>query len=115
MLLGRTVGLLLLAFAVSQSALSQAGTQAGQDHRWPNIDFNVLVVNKSGQPQASLDKSAFHVFENGAERPIESVTAGDAPVSLALLIDTSGSTYGNRDTIRAVATAVIRSLPQEAK
>ena len=110
-LFGMLVGLLLLAFAASESALSQAATQAGQDHHWPNIDFNVLVVDKSGQPQASLDKSAFHVFEDGAERPVESVTAGGAPVSLALLVDTSGSTNGNRDTVRAVATAVIRSLP----
>jgi Ca-activated chloride channel homolog len=107
----KIVGLLSLAFAVSQFALSQAATQAGQYHHWPNIDLNVLVSDKSGHPQASLDKSAFHIFENGAERPIESVTAVDAPISLALLIDTSGSTYGNRDTIRAVATAVIRSLP----
>jgi len=111
MLPGKIVGLLSLALAVSQSALSQAGTEAGQDRRWPIVDLNVLVADKSGQPQVPLDKSAFHVFENGAERPIQSVTSGDAPVSLALLIDTSGSTYGNRDTIRAVATAVIRSLP----
>ena len=111
MLSGKIVGLLSLAFVVSQSALSLAGTQARQDHSWPNIDLNVLVVDKSGQPQVSLDKAAFHVFENGAERPIESVTSGGAPVSLALLIDTSRSTYGNRDTIRAEATAVIRSLP----
>jgi Ca-activated chloride channel family protein len=105
------VGALSLAFAASQPALSQAATQARQDHRWPNIDLNVLVVDKSGQPQSSLNKSAFHVFENGVERPTESVTADDAPVSLALLIDTSGSTYRNRDTMRALATAVIRSLP----
>lgn len=107
---GKLVGLLLLAFASSQSALSQAGPHAAQDQCWPNFDLNVLVVDKSGQPQASLDKSAIHVFENGAERPIESITAVDAAVSLAFLIDTSGSTFGNRDTIRALATAVIRSL-----
>lgn len=110
-LAGKIVGLLSLAFGVSQAALSQVGAPAPQGHRWPNIDLNILVVDKSGQPQAPIDRSAFHLFENGAERPIDSVTAGDVPVSLALLIDTSGSTYGNRNTISAVATAIIRSLP----
>jgi Ca-activated chloride channel homolog len=111
MLAGKIVKLLLVVLAVSQSALSQGGTYADQDHGWPNIDLNVLVADKSGQPLASIDKSALHVFENGAERPIQSVTADDAAVSLALLIDTSGSTYGNRDTIRTIATNVIQSLP----
>ena len=111
MLRKKIVGLLLPALAVSQMALSQPAAQAGQKPHWPKVDLNVVVVDKSGQPQGSLDKSAFHVFENGTERPIDSVAAGDAPISLALLIDTSGSTYGNRDTVAAVATAVIRSLP----
>lgn len=105
------VVLLLLALAVSQSALGQAGAQSGENHHWPAIVLNVVVVDKSGQPQAPLDKASFHVFDNGAERPVELATAGDAPVSLALLIDCSGSTYGNRDTVSGVATALIRSLP----
>lgn len=106
------VVLLWLALAVNRPALGQAPTPTGQDRGWPKIDLNVLVVDKSGQPQAPLDRSAFHVFENGAERPIESVTAGDAPVSPALLIDISGSTYGNRDTVGSAVTAIIRALPQ---
>lgn len=69
------------------------------------------MVDKSGQPQAPLDKSAFHVLENDVERPIAAVVAGDMPVSLAFIIDTSGSTYGNRDTVASVVTAAIRTLP----
>lgn len=69
------------------------------------------MVDKSGQPQAPLGKSAFHVFDNGEERPVESPITVDAPVSLAFLIDTSGSTVGNRDTVTSMATAVIQALP----
>jgi VWFA-related protein len=111
MLRKKTVAFLLLAFAMNRFALGQADMQAGKDPHWPKVDVNVLIVNKSGQAQAALDKSAFHVLEDGVERPIESITADDAPISLAFLIDTSGSTYGNRETIVGVVTAVIKSLP----
>ncbi len=120
MLRKQSVALLLLALGVGRPALAQAGTQGGQDHSWPKLDLNVLVVDKTGQPQALIDKSAFHVFENGAERPIESIIAGDTPVSLAFLIDTSGSMYDKQATnaghdrraaIAALVTDIIRALP----
>jgi len=53
----------------------------------------------------------FRDFENSAERPIESVTAGGASVSFAFLIRTSGSTFGNRDPGAGMVPAVILALP----
>ncbi len=114
-LAGKIVGLLSLAFGVSQTALSQVGTLAPQGHRWPNIDLNVLVVDKSGQPQAPSTESAIHSLKTDRSVHLKRSPRGDVPVSLALLIDTSGSTYGNRNTIRAVATAVIGSLPPKSE
>lgn len=111
MLRNGIVVFVFLALAVTRPAFGQASTQSDQNHRWPKVDLNVLVVDKSGQPQASLDKSAFHVFENGAERPVELAIGGNAPISLALLIDTSRSTDGNQATVAGVATALIRALP----
>jgi Ca-activated chloride channel family protein len=111
MLRKETVAFLSLALGMNQFALGQADTQAVKDLHWPKVDLNVLVVDKSGQPPAPLDKSAIHVFEDGVERPIESMTSDDLQVSLALLIDTSGSTYGDRKTIVGVVTAVIKFLP----
>jgi len=111
MLRNQIVALLSLAITLSRPSFGQASMQAAELHSWPHVSLNVLVVNKSDEPQAPLDKDAFHILEDGAERPIESVIPGEAPVSLALLIDTSGSTYGNHVATLGVATAVVRALP----
>jgi VWFA-related protein len=111
MLRKEILALLLLAFAQRNPALAQAGTQDEQFARWPEVHLNVLVIDKSDQPQVALDKSAFHVFEDAIERPLESIIARDAPVSLALLIDTSHSMLDSRAILTEVVTAVTRAMP----
>ena len=111
MILKEISAFLLLIFAQRSLLIAQTSAQAGQIPRWPEINLNALVVDKSGQPQVPLDKSTLRVYEDGVERPLKSITAGDAPVSLALLIDTSGSMREKRASVAEVAAAIIRAMP----
>jgi len=115
MLGSRVALLLLLTYAGGNTAFGQSGTQNREIRHWPEINLNILAVDMSGQPDTTLDKSAFRLFEDGVERSLESVVAEDAPVSVALLIDTSGSTKDSMAATASVATAIIQSLPDASE
>ena len=104
---GKIVWGALLSLAVAIAPL----VASGQYSNGPEIHLNVLAVDKTSQPQTSLSPSVFHVFEDGIERPITSIAASDAPVSLALLIDCSNSMSEKHGVIKAVATAVTQTMP----
>jgi hypothetical protein len=74
----------------------------------------VLVLDKSGAPQ-KIDEQAFQLFEDRTERPLRFPAAADSPVSLALLIDASGSTYKRKSEILSAVSAIIRALPADSE
>ena len=98
--------LALLLAAASLTALAQPS---------PVIRVNVRLVHmlatvkdRNGQPVTGLDKSAFHVFDNGAPQEISLFEPHtDQPLSVAVLIDVSGSTGIE---LRYETTSVIRFL-----
>lgn len=49
------------------------------------------VTNVVGVPVTDLQKADFHVFEDGVEQPITNFSREDAPLSIGLLFDISGS------------------------
>jgi Ca-activated chloride channel homolog len=49
------------------------------------------VTNELGAPITTLGREDFHVFEDGIEQPITNFSREDAPVSVGLLFDVSGS------------------------
>jgi VWFA-related protein len=49
------------------------------------------VTNLLGTPVTNLHKDDFHVFEDGVEQPITNFSMEDAPLSIGLLFDISGS------------------------
>jgi len=55
----------------------------------------VAVTTPTGQYVTGLDKENFKVFENNVEQQIESFTSEDAPMSVGVVFDTSGS-MGNK-------------------
>ena len=55
----------------------------------------VAVTTPTGTYVTGLDKDMFRVFENGVEQTIESFTSEDAPMSVGVVFDTSGS-MGNK-------------------
>jgi VWFA-related protein len=116
------VGLIvLLAFAGDPSVL--AGQSSGGalgpaipvvDSSWPDVNLNVVVTDKHGAPQ-KVDEQAFHLFEDGAARPLHLRDSADSPVSLALIIDSSGSIYKRKPEIVSAVNTIIHALPAESE
>jgi VWFA-related protein len=77
---------------------------------WPDVDLNVVVLDKHGVPQ-KVDEREFQLFEDGAERPLQFRGSPDSPVSLALMIDSSGSIFKHRDAIIAAVKAIVKAVP----
>jgi len=78
---------------------------------WPRIDLNILVLDRSGNPAPRPDPAALQILDDGVPQSIQSVTAAGSPVSLGLMIDSSGSAYANRPQVRDAAIALASSLP----
>ena len=88
---------LVLAGAIV--AASQAQTKAGDEGLMVNTDLvtlSVSVTNSYGQAVPGLDKSAFTVFDNKAPQRISFFSDDDAPASIAVVFDTSGSMSGRK-------------------
>jgi VWFA-related protein len=78
------------------------------------VVLHVTVKDKQGRYVGGLSRDAFDIFEDGRPQAISFFTAEDAPVTVGLLIDSSGSMYANRDLVVAAATAFVeRSNPRD--
>ena len=60
------------------------------------VRLNATVLDGSGRSVQTLGKDDFHVYEDGVPQTIASFRHEDLPVSLGLLIDSSGSMYDKR-------------------
>jgi Ca-activated chloride channel homolog len=83
------------------------------------VVVNVTVRNSRGRIVRGLAKEDFQVIDSGFGKPIQEFHAGSAPISLAVLLDISGSMAvgGNMDRARhavAVATRHLRDERDEA-
>ena len=56
------------------------------------VVINVSVTNPKGKPIANLDKQAFKLSEDGREQEVMQFQGEDAPLAVAVVLDTSGST-----------------------
>jgi VWFA-related protein len=77
------------------------------------VQLNVGVVDKQGNAVTSLSRNDFTIFEDGVRRPIMSFEPTDAPFSLVLLLDMSGSTVNFRQQIRGAALRFLDALSPE--
>jgi VWFA-related protein len=73
------------------------------------VVLHVTVNTKKGLYVGGLSQEAFRVFEEGQQQTIRLFTSEDAPVTVGLLIDSSGSMQGNRDLVAAAAAAFVQS------
>lgn len=107
------VAIPLCLFTLGGGILAASGQSGSQEDvpYWPDVNPNVLLADKSGQPDTTFDKSAIPLFGDGTERSLPSVTDGDAPVSLALLIDTSGSAKSTIAATTTIITSIVQGLP----
>lgn len=71
-----------------------------------NVDEVLLdctVINDKGETVTDLSPKDFRVWENGVPQTINSVEHEDAPVSMGILVDNSGSMRDKRAAVNAAA------------
>src|ERR1700722_20059029 len=78
------------------------------------VRLNASVFDGSGKSIQTLGKDAFHVYEDGVPQTIASFRHEDLPVSLGILIDSSGSMYDKRVAVNKAALDLVKlSNPED--
>jgi Ca-activated chloride channel family protein len=72
------------------------------------VALNATVLDGSGRSIQTLDKDAFHVYEDGVAQTIAGFRHEDLPVSMGLLIDSSGSMYDKRSSVSEASLDLIK-------
>jgi VWFA-related protein len=107
-----------LALAAASSAPPQ-GSQITFKAAVEVVTVNASVRDSRGRVVRNLKKTDFEVIDSGIRREIRDFHAGDSPVSLAVLLDISGSMSVGGNMARAreavgVAMANLRTRSDEA-
>jgi VWFA-related protein len=74
------------------------------------VQLNVGVVDKSGRAITSLTRNDFTIFEDGVRQSISQFEPTNAPFSLVLLLDVSGSTINFRPQLKLATQRFLDAL-----
>ena len=77
------------------------------------VRLNATVLDGSGRTIQTLDKDAFRVYEDGVPQTITSFRHEDLPVSLGIIIDSSGSMYDKRAAVEQASLDLIKLSNRE--
>jgi Ca-activated chloride channel family protein len=78
------------------------------------VRLNVSVFDPSGHSVQTLDKDAFRVYEDGVAQTVAGFRHEDLPVSLGILIDSSGSMYDKRQAVDQASLDLVKlSNPED--
>ncbi len=77
------------------------------------VQLNVGVVDRQGHAITTLSRNDFVIYEDGVRRPISSFEPTEAPFSLVMALDMSGSTINFRQQIQAAALRFLDALSPE--
>ncbi|MCL5743672.1 MAG: VWA domain-containing protein [Acidobacteria bacterium] len=112
---GRAVTRLILSLAVLALALGaqeETGAVFRADTRL--VVLHATVLDKNGKFVTDLPRSAFRVYENGAEQQLKIFRREDVPVSMGIVIDNSGSMREKRKKVEDAAMSLVKaSNPQD--
>jgi VWFA-related protein len=103
------LGLMLIA------GLSTANAQDDDPVRVDStiVRLNVGVVDQRGRQITTLDKSNFSVFEDGVKQEVSRFETTNAPFSVVMMLDMSGSTRSFRQNIQMSAARFLDALGPE--
>lgn len=73
------------------------------------VVLHASVVDKDGRLVTNLPQGAFKVYENEVQQAIKVFRREDVPVSLALVVDNSGSMRDKRRKVESAALAAIKA------
>ena len=77
------------------------------------VEVHATVKDKNGTLLTGLPQSAFKIYENDVAQEIKFFRREDAPVSLGLIIDSSGSMQPKRAQVAAAALTLVRASNKE--
>ena len=78
------------------------------------VRLNAAVIDGNGRPVQDLQQDAFHIYEDGVLQTIGSFRHEDLPVSLGILIDSSGSMYDKKQAVEQASLNLVKlSNPQD--
>jgi len=77
------------------------------------VQLNIGVVDKQGHPITSLTRNDFTVYEDGIKQTIQRFEPVEAPFSLVLLLDMSGSTINFRQQLKLASQRFLDALAPE--
>ena len=77
------------------------------------VQLNVGVVDKQGRAVTSLTRNDFAIYEDGVKQAIQHFEPVDAPFSLVLLLDMSGSTINFRQQLKLASQRFLDALAPE--
>jgi VWFA-related protein len=104
----------LLAFvsACACTVLAQSDPQAATSFRADTtlVLVPVSVTDPSNRYVLGLEKQDFHIFEDDVPQIITHFSSEDAPLSIGLLVDTSGSMGSKLDTSRRAVVEFLKTL-----
>ncbi len=103
---------LCAAFIVTITAVFAVAAQDDDPIRVDSsiVRLNVGVVDQRGRPIINLNKANFEVFEDGIKQEITRFEPTEAPFSVVVMLDMSGSTLGFRPVIKQSAFRFLDAL-----
>ena len=75
--------------------------------------LHASVVDRRGNLVTDLEQDAFTVLEDKREQPISLFRREDIPISLGIVIDSSGSMRDKRKQVEAAAVALMKSSTRD--
>jgi Ca-activated chloride channel family protein len=113
------VGVLIASSSVVRSQQSSSSESPSSEQYTIKVNVDMVVLRASALDHKStlvsgLDKDDFQVYEDGVLQTIKHFSHEDAPVTVGLVIDNSGSMSPKRNDVIAAALAFARSSnPQD--
>jgi VWFA-related protein len=77
------------------------------------VRLNASVFDQTGHSVQTLEKDAFRVYEDNVPQTIASFRHEDLPVSLGILIDSSGSMYDKRSAVDEASLDLVKLSNRE--
>lgn len=108
----RPLHLLLLIAAIGGSGAINTQAQDDETIRTDTslVQLNIGVVDHQGRAIKSLSRNDFAVYEDGVRQTIQSFEPTEAPFSLVMLLDMSGSTSTFRPQLQFAARRFLDAL-----
>jgi VWFA-related protein len=108
--------LFLLSALLATFCVSTANAQDVEDvvrTETSLVQLNVGVVDRQGRPVTYLTKNDFVIYEDGVKQSIQYFEPTEAPFSLVLLLDMSGSTVNFRQQLKLASQRFLDVLAPE--